>query len=85
MKTVLKYVINVGFIAVSVVICTLMIMRMKKEREENSIDPLDGFQVFLEGEEISALYLAKDSLWARRVNSPGSAGRTSILYSASST
>ena len=63
MKTVLKYVINVGFIAVSVVICTLMIMRMKKEREENSIDPLDGFQVFLEGEEISALYLAKDSLW----------------------
>ncbi|MBQ1206915.1 MAG: hypothetical protein IIX65_00140 [Lachnospiraceae bacterium] len=63
MKTVWRYVINVGFIVISVVICALMITRMEKERKENAIDPLDGFRVFLEGEEISALYLAEDSLW----------------------
>ena len=51
MKTVWRYVINVGFIAISIVICALMITRMEKEREENAIDPLDGFRVFLEGEE----------------------------------
>ena len=58
-----RYLINSVFIVCSFVICALLAVNLKKEEGQQENQKLDGFDVFLEGEEISALYMAGDSLW----------------------
>lgn len=56
--------VSTAFLILSCVAAALLILRVREGMDGEKADPLPGFQVFCEGEEISALYLAEDgSLW----------------------
>lgn len=55
--------INGGFLLFSAVVLTVLVTKIHRKEQENKIEKLDGFSVFCEGEEISALFLEDDKLW----------------------
>ena len=59
-----RTVINGIFLVFALILTALLISQVRGSGEEGQARPLEGFEVFCEGEEISALYLAQDgSLW----------------------
>ena len=63
MKVSKRVVLNLLFILFGVIICTYFISVTKVQEQEIKEHKLEGIEVYLEGEEISALYMAEDSLW----------------------
>lgn len=59
----LKRLVNLLFLLTAVLIATLFILTFRQHRQERQKAALPGFTVFCEGEEISALYAARDCLW----------------------
>lgn len=59
-----RLLVNCIFLAFSCILTLLLIRRALERQKDGEPEPLEGFAVFCEGEEISALYPAPDgSLW----------------------
>lgn len=56
--------VNGIFLIFACAVVVLLILHTRESRGDGEADTLEGFEIFCEGEEISALYLAEDgSLW----------------------
>ena len=58
-----RWIINGLFIVIGCILAVGMAVRVRRQDREERAEPLEGFEVFCSGEEISALYPAGDSLW----------------------
>lgn len=59
-----RWLVNGAFLIFAVVLTGLLVRQVRESAGEEMVQPLEGFAVFCEGEEISALYLAEDgALW----------------------
>lgn len=58
-----RFIINGIFILAGMCICVWLWRSIGQVEQETGQQRLEGIEVFLEGEEISALYMAEDALW----------------------
>lgn len=63
MRGMRKWIINGCFILVGLVVLLWFRKEMERQEAETEAMKLEGFTVFCEGEEISALFLEEDMLW----------------------
>ncbi len=59
----LKRTVNFLFLLFAVMLAVLLIFLFREKKQEKQEAVLPGFTVFCEGEEISALYAAKEGIW----------------------
>lgn len=63
MKRRQRWIINCLFLLMGGILVTGLVFRVRRQAQENEPEPLAGFEVFCEGEVISALFPAGDCLW----------------------
>lgn len=63
MKNWVRWIVNGLFVFIGCLLIMFLVFNFRQSLQKNVTEPLAGFDVFCEGEEISALFPAEDGLW----------------------